>query len=477
MLEALKTAKELSDAGDYDSKERILRFVMLERPGEFVVDSPEGPHPGITHLPTGFRLHTTRNSIPNRVWANSLKAAHERDAAEEQEAKRAAVLPQVVAPSGKVEPLTGPQAIRRALEKLDLDREEQRWKAAIATRRSVLRGPAVKALNSIQGLKRNGLKPVDLIITKVPVVPPSFRPFTRVGTMFQPGDANELYAEVINMRDLAEESMKQFGQQGAGQEVADLYGAVRAVYGYGDPVSARGKQRQLSGFLQAVLGTSPKMSWMQRKMLSKPLDQVSRGAITVDPELSLDEIGIPEDMAWEMYSNYVQRRLVRSGIPMLAAKKHVVDRSPLAMRHLMAEIPERLVMYSRAPAWHKFNNLAGQAKLIKGNQIAINPLVTTGMTADFDGDTINLHVPATQAAMEDAKNKLLPSKMLMSIKDPEQVVPALKHELLLGLSTAQTRPARQKHVFGSRQEALSAVQSGRISYQDEVEFPGSERFG
>ena len=66
-LEALLRAKMHSDLGQYEHKNAILRQLMMDYPEEFIVDDTEGKHHGITHLPTGFRLHTAPKVIPPSV--------------------------------------------------------------------------------------------------------------------------------------------------------------------------------------------------------------------------------------------------------------------------------------------------------------------------------------------------------------------------------------------------------------------------
>jgi DNA-directed RNA polymerase beta' subunit len=204
------------------------------------------------------------------------------------------------------------------------------------------------------------------------------------------------------------------------------------------------------------------------------MDFVSRGVIGVDPDLHLDEIGMPEDHAWKLYSPYIQRRLVRSGMPMEAAVRAIRDREPTAKKMMEAEMKERPVMYSRAPAWHKFNTIGGWPKLVKGSTIMVNPLVTTGVGGDFDGDTMSIHLPSMPDAVNDVKNKLMPSKMLFSIKDPEKVVPVTKQEMTLGLYAAQQRPSKARHHFNSEGEALAAIRAGKVRMSDDVQYPGSQ---
>lgn len=363
---------------------------------------------------------------------------------------------------------TGPDAIYGALKGLDLDAIEANQRKIIKSGGKSKRGDAVKILNTVVGLRNNNLRPEQLMINNVPVLPAKFRPFAVVGSTFTPGDANELYKDLFDLKAAYEEEAGVFGKENAGDARLNMYDAVRATYGYADPVKPKTKQRGVSGFVKKITGTSPKFGWVQRKLIGKTQDSVARGTIAVDPDLSLDEVGVPEDMAWTMYAPYIQRRLVRSGVSPKDAVYAVKERSDHAKRALEREMTERPVIYSRAPSWHKFNVISGRPKLIQGHSIAINPLVTTGLNADFDGDQMNLHVPSQDDAVKEAWDVLMPSKMLFSIRDPDKVMPALKHEQVQGLFTAQKRTPKASHVFPDERSAIAAIKAGQVNLSDEV---------
>lgn len=56
-LAALLLAQQHSDHRDYKAKHRILSQLLRQSPQDFTVDQPHPAHPGLTHLPTGFRMH------------------------------------------------------------------------------------------------------------------------------------------------------------------------------------------------------------------------------------------------------------------------------------------------------------------------------------------------------------------------------------------------------------------------------------
>jgi hypothetical protein len=360
---------------------------------------------------------------------------------------------------------TGPKALQEALKSIDLDKMEAEAKETLAQNKKTKRPLAVDRLNIIQGLKRNGVTPDELIITKVPVIPTKFRPFSMTGDMFMPGDANELYRDLIDTRDAYRMSEATFGE--AGDDKQHVYDAVKAVYGYGEPVNSKTKERGVSGFLQKLVGDSPKTGWLQRRLLSKTTDLSGRGVATVDPEYKLDEIGMPEDLAWKQYQPFIQRRLVQEGLKPSQAVLEIRDRTDRASKALDREMSVRPVMYSRSPVWHKFGIIGGWAKRVKGKNIVTNPYITTGQTLDYDGDTINLHVPATAEAVNDIKDKLMPSKMLFTIRDEDKVMPQPKMETLLGLYEAKHGKGKPV-VFNSKAEAIRAIARGDVSLSDDI---------
>lgn len=330
-------------------------------------------------------------------------------------------------------PTTGPAAIAYALKNLDVDRLEQEAQKVIKSKKVSKRSNAVSILNAVQGLRRNGHTPSDLMISRVPVIPPQFRPFTVIGDSFTPGDANELYRDLFKVRDAYNESRKELGEAGSNDARLHLYDAVKSLYGYAEPVEPKTAARGVSGFLKKVTGMSPKTSFLHRKMLSKTQDNVGRGVITVDPELGLDEVGVPREMAWKIFAPYIQSHMVQKGMAPSDSVRSIRDRTAEAARALDEVVKNRPVMYSRAPAWHKFSALGGYAKLIDGEAIKINPLTTSGANADFNGDQqvgrVLVLVPKAK------KTKNLFSILTLPVADStvkamisKNVIPAFNHK-------------------------------------------------
>jgi hypothetical protein len=284
-------------------------------------------------------------------------------------------------------PTTGPEAISEALNALDMDELEAEANLNLKTSKKTLRTDAVRKLSVLKGLRRNGLTPSELMLKKVPVIPTRFRPFNVIGETIVLGDVNELYRDLINLRDTNRQIRDTFGDKAYNESKLQAYDAVKATFGFGDPTEVKTKQRGVSGLLEKITGKGgAKFSYPQRNLLSKTQDFTGRGVIVVDPELSMDEIAIPEAIAWTTFAPHVQRRMVRQGMSPANAVKMIKEQNDTAKRYLEEEMKEHPVMYSRAPAWHKFNSAGAYAKITEGHAIKVSPYITTSQNADFDGD-------------------------------------------------------------------------------------------
>lgn len=283
---------------------------------------------------------------------------------------------------------TGAEAIMEALSNLNMDALERGAKADLKSGKKTKRPRAVAILNMLEGMKRNKLTPSDFMISGAPVIPAKNRPFSAMGSTFIPGDANVLYKDLFDVLDAYKEERDVLGDDAAGQSELSVYDALKSVFGYGEAVKEKTRQKDVKGFLQKVVGGTAKYGYYNRKLLSKPQDNVGRSTIIVDPDLTMDQLGLPVPMAFKMFAPYIQRQLVQKGMKPAQALRAVRDQDKVARVALDRIIDEKQkpVMYSRSPAWHRFSVLGAWPVLREGNAIAISPLTTTGLNADFDGD-------------------------------------------------------------------------------------------
>lgn len=87
-LGRLLEAKARSDVEDYETKNELLRELVEERPHEFIIDQPDAPYPGLTHVPTNFRIHAHPSvaallrSLQAETARSSRKPRHDKASAD-----------------------------------------------------------------------------------------------------------------------------------------------------------------------------------------------------------------------------------------------------------------------------------------------------------------------------------------------------------------------------------------------------------
>jgi len=295
-------------------------------------------------------------------------------------------LEDVIAGRKQLEGKTGGEAIKAALEKVDVDKMIELHRDRVRTSRGANRDNSVKILGYLDSAKKNGIHPSKWVISKVPVLPPVFRPVSKMGDVALVADLNELYRDVIESSSAFRELKKDLPDSALDAERLNIYGAVKAAYGLGEPITPEGQSKRLKGAIRQVVGTSPKTGMAQSKVFSKPVDVVGRGVAAPDPNLDMDQVGIPEDAAWDLYKDFAMRNLVMHGYPAVRASEMIEKRTPEARAALDNEMANRPVILDRAPTLHKFNLMGFYPHIAEGDTIRVSPIVCKGFNLDFDGD-------------------------------------------------------------------------------------------
>jgi len=367
---------------------------------------------------------------------------------------------------------TGPKAIKSALENINLDKEIEMARNTINAGKASQRDAAVRKLGYLKSAQKLGLNLSDYMLSKVPVIPPMFRPVSVMSNDLPLiNDANYLYKELFEANNNLSKIQENLGADGSGPERLAVYRAFKAVTGLGDPIGVKTKEKNIQGFLKTVFGSSPKFGTLQRKLISTTVDNVGRGVISPDPNLDMDQVGLPEDKAFKIYERFVTRNLVRRGMSLREAREQVKDKTKLAREMLVEEMDRRPVYISRAPVLHKFGVLAMKPQITKGDTLRISPLVVKGFNADFDGDAMNYHVPSSDEAVKEAYERLLPSKNLFSLADFKSVMHKPANEYITGLYFATQPPNdKPKRIFRKKEDVIRAYERGDLSYDDKIQI-------
>ena len=287
--------------------------------------------------------------------------------------------------------LVGGRAFEAMLAKIDMDgRIKELRKQAVGTKAQKL-NTLNKEIRYLEALKKNGLTPTVYVSDKIAVIPPKFRPVypTDKGALIT-SDVNLLYKDLI----LSNEALKEkrdlgFPVASVGETTSHLYNQQKLLSGLGGEASSYPGVRTPKGIIKTITGLgSPKSGFFQSKLVRRRQDLSGRSTIIPEPNLSVDEIGIPKQMLQTLYRKPVIRRLVKMGYTPLQAQSEIEKDSAISNKALILEAESRPLFINRAPSLHKFSMMAFKPKITDGKAIKIHPLVVKGFSADFDGDCV-----------------------------------------------------------------------------------------
>ena len=391
---------------------------------------------------------------------------------------------QDIVPPGVFKAAMGAEAVYDYVSKrIDLDQLALQLRVEMQATSDVKRKKATKRLRVVEALRKSGNKPHWMIFTALPVIPPELRPMVQLdGGRFATSDLNDLYRRVINRNN----RLKRLLELGAPDiivrnEKRMLQEAVDALIDNGRRgrvVSGSGKHKlkSLSDMLKGKQGR------FRQNLLGKRVDYSGRSVIVVGPDLALDECGLPKRMALELFKPFVMRKLVDHGhAHNIKAAKRLVERvDPRVWEVLEEVIGNHVVLLNRAPTLHRLGIQAFRVRLIEGSAIQIHPLVCTAFNADFDGDQMAVHVPLSRAAQDEARERMLSVRNLLSPANGDPIVSPTQ-DIVLGcyyMTSKQSDhdddvtqgkvPRGWGKIFSSLEEVKLAYESGVVDLQAEI---------
>ncbi len=363
----------------------------------------------------------------------------------------------------------GAEALRRVLSELDLRLEIEKLQQEYEKNSSVTaRHKIMRRIKVLSGFMQSNLRPEWMILTVLPVLPPDLRPLVPLeGGRFASSDLNELYRRVLN-RNIRLQRLNEIDAPSViiKNERRMLQESVDALIDNGRrgaPVRGSNK-RPLKSLSEMLRG---KQGRFRQNLLGKRVDYSGRSVIVVDPELRIDQCGIPKLMALELFKSHVYAELlIREVAPNLrVAKRLVEEATPEVWDALEAVVQGYPVLLNRAPTLHRLGIQAFYPILVDGKAIKIHPLVCSAYNADFDGDQMAVHVPLSRRAREEARLLMEASHNLLSAANGKPV-PTPSQDMIIGLHyLTKVRCFAQGEgiVFSSVDEVVTAYQCGAVA--------------
>lgn len=336
--------------------------------------------------------------------------------------------------------------------------------------------------------------PTDVLFTRIPVPPCCIRPsvISEVKSGTTEDDITMKLSEIMLINDI----IRKHKQDGAPikviSEAWDHLQVQCALYINSElsglPPDMQPKKAS-RGFTQRLKG---KQGRFRGNLSGKRVDFSGRTVISPDPNLRIDQVGVPVHIAKILTFPEVvnesnmerMKKLVINGDDIHPGANHIVDRLTGNKKFLRygnreitasqlkpGDIIERhldnndVVLFNRQPSLHKISIMSHRAKIVPGRTFRFNECACTPYNADFDGDEMNLHVPQTYEARAEASILMSVKNNLVTPRSGEPLIAAIQDFITGGyLLTHKDSffPRSEVHRFAAAIIDVNAKKQSRI---------------
>jgi DNA-directed RNA polymerase subunit beta' len=394
--------------------------------------------------------------------------------------------------------LIGAPLIKRELEKINLKSEIFRMRYFILVSTKVLnkekpiydeskwfrkweqqriykiREQAIKRIRILENLVGTGSNPAWMILTILPVIPPALRPMIQLeGGRFATSDLNELYRRIITRNNrllrLLEIDSPQLIIR---NEKRLLQEAVDTLIDNGKrgKIALSANNRPLKSLSDIIKG---KQGRFRQNLLGKRVDYSGRSVIVVGPSLTLNQCGLPYEMALELFQPFIIKELINQGLAsnMKIAKNLIQQNESIIDPVLEKVLKNHPIFLNRAPTLHRLGIQAFEPILVQGRAIKLHPLVCSAFNADFDGDQMAVHIPLSLEAQAECYMLMLAPYNFLSPANGEPIIMP-SQDMVLGCYYLTVNNIKgllgSSHYFSNLDDILLAYNQNQIEIHSTI---------
>ncbi len=352
----------------------------------------------------------------------------------------------------------------------------------------------------VQKLRIRGGRPEWLILTILPVPPVTVRPSITLETGERSED--DLTHKLVDVVRINERLRKNLELGAPDFIIADIWELLQyhvSTY-INNEISTLPPARHRSGrALRTLVQRLGKKDGRFRGNLSgKRVNFSARTVISPDPFISINEVGVPEEIVKELTMPVTVNKSNLSSLKKIimngptkhpganyvlrpdGIRKKITDenKSDIANEIDSGYIVEKhladgdTVIFNRQPSLHRMSMMAHKVRVMPFKTFRVNLCTTIPYNADFDGDEMNLHVPQTEEAQLEADELMLVEKHIRSPRYGLPVI-ACKQDHITGNYLLTKGDSK----FG-RREAIEIMLKAGIEIPEKLkdEYTGKEIF-
>ncbi len=289
------------------------------------------------------------------------------------------------------------------------------------------------------GINAENARPEWMILQVLPVPPPFVRPsITLESGIRSEDDLTHKFVDIIRINQRLKENMDAGAPTLIIQDLSELLQYHVTTYfnneASGIPPARHRSGRALKTLSQRLKG---KEGRFRSNLSGKRVDFSARTVISPDPNLDINEVGIPIDIAMRLsipekvtaWNFEDMKRLIINGPDNYPGALYIVrpddkrvrlefvlDREKVADALERGFVVERHIMngdiaiFNRQPSLHRMSIMAHYVRVLPYKTFRLHLCVCPPYNADFDGDEMNLHIPQSEEAQTEAR-------LLMQVQD------------------------------------------------------------
>ena len=282
-------------------------------------------------------------------------------------------------------------------------------------------------------------RPEWMVLQVLPVPPVYVRPsITLESGIRSEDDLTHKLVDIIRINQRLKENMEAGAPTLIIQDLSELLQYHVTTYfnneASGIPPARHRSGRALKTLAQRLKG---KEGRFRSNLSGKRVDFSARTVISPDPNLDINEVGVPLEIAMRLsvpekvteWNIEEMRKLVINGPEKYPGALYVIrpdgkrirlefvaDRTKIAEALQPGFIVERhlkdgdIAIFNRQPSLHRMSIMAHYVRVLPYKTFRLHLCVCPPYNADFDGDEMNLHIPQSEEAQTEAR-------LLMQVQD------------------------------------------------------------
>ena len=352
----------------------------------------------------------------------------------------------------------------------------------------------------ILGVNPKVARPEWMVLTVLPVPPVTVRPSITLETGERSeDDLTHKLVDILRINQRLIENMEAGAPQLIVEDLWELLQYHVTTYfdneASGVPPARHRSGRPLKTLAQRLKG---KEGRFRSNLSGKRVNFSARTVISPDPNISINEVGVPEMIAKEVtvpvhvneWNIDEIREYIKNGsdvhpganyvIRLDGRKIRVYDETKEAILEKLEPgyIVERhlkdgdIVLFNRQPSLHRMSMMAHEVKVLPYKTFRLNLCVCPPYNADFDGDEMNMHIFQTDESRAEAKSLMRVQEHILSPRFGGPIIGAIHDHISGGYLLT-----RKESVF-TEEQAFQILRKAKIKLpkRKKKDWTGKELF-